>query len=117
MEKRINSSSKSGDSSILREFSPDLGFHDDDLCSPTGSITDIQDEWEKIEGSRFFSQKSWECFFCISLNKIRFGVPWLDAWFSAAEEDEKLGETFLRFSSFSNFFVERAKSLAVRVDK
>ena len=35
--------------------------------------------------------------------QIRFGVPWLDAWFSAAEEDEKLGETFLRFSRLSNF--------------
>ena len=58
MEKRTNSSSKSGSSgsSNLREFSPDLGFHDD-LSSPTGSITDFQDEWEKIEGSRFFPEK------------------------------------------------------------
>ena len=97
MDERINSYSSSesgsGDSSIQREFSPDLGFHDY-ISSPTGSITDFQDEWEKIEGSRFkgndsLSLKIW----------IRFGVPWLDAWFSRAQEDDKLGETFLRFSS------------------
>ena len=29
--------------------------------------------------------------------QIRFGVPWLDEWFSMALDDEKLGETFLRF--------------------
>ena len=58
MAVRLNPSgdfkSKSGrsESSILRDFSPDLGFHDD-INSPTGSITDFQDEAEKIEGSRF----------------------------------------------------------------
>ena len=46
-------SSKSSykESSILRDFSPDLGF-----CSPspTDSLSDFQDESERIEGSRFF---------------------------------------------------------------
>ena len=45
-------SSSGADSSILRDFSPDLGYHDD-MHSPMGSITDFQDEGEKIEGSRF----------------------------------------------------------------
>ena len=58
MAGRLNPSgdfkSKSGrsESSIVRDFSPDLGFHDD-INSPRGSITDFQDEAEKIEGSRF----------------------------------------------------------------
>ena len=36
---------------------------------------------------------------------IRFGVPWLDAWFSASLEDEQLGETFLRLSPSQRFFL------------
>ena len=44
------SKSSNRESSILREFSPDLGF-----CSPspTNSLSDFQDESERIEGSRF----------------------------------------------------------------
>ena len=37
---------------------------------------------------------------------IRFGVPWLDAWFSASLEDEQLGETFLRLSPSQLLFCE-----------
>ena len=34
----------------------------------------------------------------MSLNiQTRFGVPWLDAWFATSLDDDKLGETFLRF--------------------
>ena len=50
-----SSESSGADSSILREFSPDLGYHDD-MQSLTESITDFQDEGEKIEGSRFESE-------------------------------------------------------------
>ena len=45
-----SSKSSHKESSILRDFSPDLGF-----CSPspTDSLSDFQDESERIEGSRF----------------------------------------------------------------
>ena len=50
------SKSSNRESSILREFSPDLGF-----CSPspTNSLSDFQDESERIEGSRFILSCLW----------------------------------------------------------